>query len=80
MRLKLWILGLFLCLAAVLAGCSGCSVAATYVEADRATYNVIAPKFLKYLEADETLDPKVKEADALLVKSWDLRIRKAEGK
>lgn len=71
---------LVLALVLVLASCSGCSVPQVYVQADRATYEVVAPEYLEYLSKDEALDPKVREARALLIQSWDLRLRKAEGR
>lgn len=74
---------LFVVLAsALLAGCAG--TAKEYVEADRATYEAIAPDHLKYIDAD----PALHNADGTLnkdgklavatVDSWRYRLEQAE--
>ena len=51
-----------------------------YVEADRATYEVIAPRYLEYLNQDGRLTQEDIDIHKRLLQSWDLRIRKASGK
>ncbi|MCK9604152.1 MAG: hypothetical protein M0R66_07330 [Candidatus Omnitrophica bacterium] len=78
MRTKAGLLGVFL-LGLLALSCS-CSVPEAYVAADRATYDVVAPRFLNYLQADPTLDQVEKDREARTIAAWDLRIRKAEGR
>jgi hypothetical protein len=63
----------------LLAG-TGCSVQDEYVEADRATFDVVAPAHEKYLKSDSSLSGEERERRLRLLDSWRLRIEKAEGK
>lgn len=68
-------------LALLLATCAaGCSPTSIYVEADRATYDVIAPAHRAYVLADPALSDEARQRRIDLLNTWDLRIRKAEGK
>lgn len=58
--------------------CSGCSVQDEYVAADRATYEVIAPAYQRYVRSDVTLADDQKVRRFRLLSSWLLRISKAE--
>jgi hypothetical protein len=60
----------------LLASCG--SPSAAYVDADRATYAAIAPEYLRYVDADPTLDADSKAVRRLSVATWDKRIRDAE--
>jgi hypothetical protein len=55
---------------------SGChlSAAPSYVDADRATYDVVAPDHRRYVEADPTLDDAQKARRGRLLDSWRQRI------
>ena len=55
-------------------GCEGISVADAYVEADRLTYDAIAPHYQQYLEADEEITDANRTARIRLLKSWKMRI------
>ncbi len=74
--LKRLVLGLGLGVALAV---GACSPTATYVAADRLTYEVVAPIFLRYVEGDATLTLDERNRRAALIHSWELRIRKAEG-
>ena len=65
---------------ALLCGCEGMSVADAYLKADRATYDVIAPAYRIYVEADENLDPAAKAARMRFVDSWQIRLLANERK
>ncbi len=58
----------------------GCNVPGEYVEADRLTYEAVAPRYIRYVEADpELAKPEKKdEKDRILrtVQTWKLRIDK----
>lgn len=59
--------------------CAGCgSIAKQYVEADRKTYDAIAPEYRKYVEADESLDEDSKKLRLANVASWGYRLEQAE--
>jgi len=64
--------------AAILFSAACGSVDATYVQADRALYEVLAPAHRSYIEADPALDAERKLRRQRLLDSWDLRIRQAE--
>ena len=57
----------------------GCSPASIYIEADRATYEAIAPAYLGYIERDPGLDADQVERRARLIETWRIRIEQAEG-
>lgn len=71
---------LFVLLAFIAWLCTGCSLQAEYIKADRATYNAVAPRQARYIEADETLTADQKDEGLTTLKTWDLRLRKAEKK
>tara|TARA_Y100001938_G_C7823917_1_gene297968 strand:+ start:31 stop:255 length:225 start_codon:yes stop_codon:yes gene_type:complete len=54
--------------------CEGISVADAYVAADQATYDVIAPQYRAYVEADESLDAPSKASRMRLVETWKMRL------
>ena len=57
----------------------GCAAPAEkYVEADRATFESVAPKFLRYVRADEELDEVEREVRELVIETWRARIEAAE--
>lgn len=62
----------------LLAGCAG--VPADYLQADKGTYAAIAPEYERYLDQDETLTGQQRESRRDTLATWELRIRKAEGK
>ena len=68
-----------LTLAAVLL-LSNCTPSQLYIQADRATYDVIAPEYLDYVDKDSTLDKDEKEDSRLTIDSWRQRLEAAEGK
>lgn len=57
---------------------SACSPAEAYVQADRATYEQVAPRLTAYTQADTSLSGPAKQDVYDLLWSWDLRLRKAE--
>lgn len=68
---------LLLCVTCLfLAGCP--SVPDLYVEADRATYDAVGPRHLKYIETDSTLDDDTKDLRSGTIRSWESRLKAAE--
>lgn len=65
-----------LILCAALTGCV--TPNETYVNADEATYNVIAPRYQAYVKADPALEPLEQAREMRLLDSWKLRITKAK--
>lgn len=57
-------------LALVLA-CAGCSTPASYRTADRSRFEVIAPEYNRYVDADTSLSPEQKERRHRLTRAWD---------
>lgn len=55
-----------------LTGCIA-SIPREYAEADKATYGLLWPDHLKYLEADEDLDDEAKARRKRLGASWKVR-------
>lgn len=55
------------------------AVPSTYVQADRATFDAIAPAHRAYVEADATLDEQQKARRIRTLETWLLRLEKAEG-
>ena len=47
-----------------------------YVGADRLTFDAVAPEYLRYVEADPSLDGAAKERRKRTIESWRLRIKK----
>ena len=76
MRRILIVLGGLLALSC-LAGCQ-CGATPAYVKADRQTYEVIAPMYRTYIQADESLSGNDAAALLLLLDTWDSRITAAE--
>lgn len=64
-------------LCGVLAGCAGAPP--VYVQADRATFDAIAPVYSAYVEADPTIDPELKARRLRTVETWRMRVEAAEG-
>tara|TARA_Y100001973_G_scaffold95912_1_gene149977 strand:- start:332 stop:562 length:231 start_codon:yes stop_codon:yes gene_type:complete len=65
------------CAAAALvlfSSCEGISVADAYVEADRLTYEAIAPHYQQYLEADGEITDANRKARIRLLTTWKMRI------
>lgn len=69
---------LFLLTCLFLPGCAG--VPDLYVEADRATYNAVGPRHLKYLENDQSLDDDTRDLRKNTIASWEARLKAAEKK
>lgn len=70
-------------LALTLALVSGCCattdiIRSDYVEADRATYEAVAPRYLEYVQADESLDSEEKKRRERTINTWRLRLEQAE--
>jgi hypothetical protein len=57
----------------------GCGPASSYIAADRATYEAVAPEYAGYVDADPTLSDVQKQRRHRTADSWLLRIRQAEG-
>lgn len=71
------ILLFFLCVICLfVAGCP--DVQDYYVKADRATFDVVAPRHEKYLNADEDLSPEDLELEINTLRSWEKRLKTAE--
>lgn len=54
----------------------GCSTTKTYVQADKLTFDAIAPSYKKYVEEDEALDDEQKARRLRTIETWRLRIEK----
>lgn len=67
---------LSLCAVAMLVGCG--TTPKAYVEADRTTYDAVAPAHRAYLEADESLSETSKALRLAVLDSWFARLRAAE--
>lgn len=50
----------------------------SWVRADRATFEVVAPDYTMYIEMDPSLPPLEKKAKIEMLRSWSVRIRAAE--
>lgn len=74
-RLRVAVLATFFAVAA-----PSCTPVQAYVEADRATYEAIAPDHRMYVTNDPSLSQDQKTRRLDLLNSWDLRTRKAEGR
>ena len=57
----------------------GCTPQAAYIEADRATFDVIAPAYMDYVRGDASLNQDQQERRQRLVDTWLIRLVKAEG-
>lgn len=67
-----------LVLAGVVATC-GCTVSDTYVQADRATYDAIAPAHRAYVQQDAALSLEQRERRLTVLETWRKRLEAAEG-
>ena len=56
-----------------------CTPLESYVQADRATFDVIAPAYLMYVQMDAGLDAEQRARRERLVDSWLIRLVQAEG-
>jgi len=61
-----------------LASLSACSFADAHIKAQRAEYDAIAPEYLTYVEADESLTDNDKRLRQVTVQQWDRRITALE--
>jgi hypothetical protein len=52
--------------------------AASWVRADRATFDIIAPSYSQYVHADATLSPGTAEMLLGLLMDWQFRLHQAE--
>lgn len=59
--------------------CSCPSIPQQYVEADKATYDVIAEDYMSYVRRDESLGLEQAARRQRLIDSWRVRIEKALG-
>lgn len=73
MRRSIW------CVAALLlaAGCE--TPSQTYVSADRATHDAVAPAHRAYLQADASLSEEDRARRLRTLDAWELRLRHAAG-
>lgn len=71
-------MGLVFCLLAALSavGCAG--VPKEYVNADRATFEAVAPDFVEYVENDPDLSANQKRVRKSTIETWRIRIEAAE--
>ena len=51
----------------------------TYVQADRDTFDAIAPEYRIYVQADPSLSVEQRDRRLLLIELWDKRIRTVQG-
>jgi hypothetical protein len=62
---------------------TGCSVLTapegTYVAADRATYDAVAPEYCAYVTNDPSLDDEQRARRRRTVDTWRVRLEAAEG-
>ena len=52
----------------------GCTVQSQYVDADRLTYEAVAPEYLGYVESDPYMSPEETDRRRATVASWKARI------
>lgn len=69
------LLVLLLCVAAL----TSCTPVQSYVAADRATYEAIAPAHARYVAQDAALSPEQKQDRRDLLDTWRKRLEAAEG-
>lgn len=63
----------------IVLGVSGCTTPAReYIEADRATFDAIAPEYREYVTGDDVLSEIEKDVRLHTLQSWDERIAAAE--
>lgn len=74
--LRTSVLALALCFSA---GCATTDIIQSdYVEADRATYEAVAPRYSDYVENDPSLDSDEKRRRLRTITTWRLRLEQAE--
>lgn len=74
------LLGWFLWLGGIACGMlllAGCTPGQTYVQADRATYEAVAPEYRTYVESDSTLSLDQQQRRIRTLETWELRTRAA---
>jgi len=57
----------------------GCQPAALHLEADRLTYDAVAPEYLQYVDADPRLDDEQRARRRRTVEAWSARLELAGG-
>lgn len=74
-----WIIGIvaLAVVAALLMTACG-SLDKQYVEADRATFDAVAPRYSKYLDEDKALDDTTRQERKDTITSWRVRLETAE--
>lgn len=72
------LLGWLLLAAAVALTAGGCAPERAYVEADRATYQAIAPEYGVYVAADANLTAEQRQRRLRTIETWRLRIEAGE--
>lgn len=60
------------------AAMAGCAPAASYVAAERATYDAVAPEYAAYIDADPSLDAARRSRRHRTLDTWRLRLEQAE--
>jgi hypothetical protein len=69
-----------LCGSALLTTIAGCAAPNTaFVQAERSTYNAIAPEYSAYVETDGSLTSDQKTRRQRTLQTWDLSLRQQEG-
>ena len=59
-------------------GCSALTLHGEYVKADRSTFDAIGPEYATYVGNDTALDADQKERRLTLLRSWEVRVQRAE--
>lgn len=61
---------------------SGCKttdfIRSDYVQADRATFDAVAPSYLQYVDGDAALSDEQKKRRKQTINTWRLRLEQAE--
>ena len=63
-------------IAAVLCSCG--SMTDSYIAADKATYDAVAPEYLDYVRDDQSLDQAGKDRRRRTIETWEKRIQAAD--
>jgi hypothetical protein len=71
---KIRVLGSIVCLSFL----AGCDVAKQYIEADRATYEAVAPEYSEYVKNDPNLNDNSKQLRLNTLTTWESRLIAAE--
>ena len=72
--------GILIALVPLVTFTSCATISPEMVNAERTSYNAIAPDYLKYVNSDATLSIDQKVSRNNLVQSWDAQIKKLEDK